>query len=240
VQVPTTLLAMVDAAIGGKTGVNLPQGKNLVGSFYHPLAVLADLDVLATLPDYELRGGLAEVVKYAFIAEPSLAGFVLRKRNEIFARGRCLQSIVVRCARVKAKVVALDPTDRGLRMILNYGHTLGHALEAATLSARVRGGGARLHHGEAVSIGMVFAATVSAALGRSDESLAVEHERVLGGVGLPTKAAGVSWEQVKEFMKMDKKYRGGVRMVLLDAPGSPQIVRVSQRVLRDAFEKVSA
>ena len=231
VQAPTTLLAMVDAAIGGKTGVNLPQGKNLVGSFYHPAAVLADLDVLASLPDRELRGGLAEVVKYAFIADPSLAGYVVRKRNEIFARGRCLQSIVVRCVRIKAEVVVVDPTERGLRMILNYGHTLGHAIEAA--------GRGRAHHGEAVSIGMVYAASVSVALGRGDGSMLAEHRSVLDAVGLPTTASGSRWDQIREFMRRDKKYKSGTRMVVLDAPGRPEIVHVKDKVLRAAWDDVS-
>jgi 3-dehydroquinate synthase len=230
VQVPTTLLAMVDASIGGKTGVNLPQGKNLVGSFHHPLAVLADLDVLASLPDRELRGGLAEVVKYAYIAEPSLSGYVVRKRNEILDRGNCLQSIVVRCARIKAKVVAIDPTERGVRMILNYGHTLGHALEA-----HARG---RLHHGEAISTGMVYAAAVGAALGHAD--LVDEHRSVLGSLGLPTTASGARWEQVRDFMRVDKKYRSGIRMVVLDAPGVPKVVHVKDKVLRDSWDAVAS
>jgi 3-dehydroquinate synthase len=201
--------------------------------------VLADLDVLATVPDRELRGGLAEVIKYAFIAEPSLAGYVVRKRNEIFARGRCLQSIVVRCARIKAKVVALDPTERGLRMILNYGHTLGHALEAASVAGRVRGAGAKLHHGEAVAIGMVYAAAVSATLGRLDASLVDDHRRVLNGVDLPTTAAGVSWDQLRGFMRLDKKYRGGIRMVVLSALGQPEVVQVKEKTLRAAWGEVA-
>ena len=225
VQAPTTLLGMVDSSIGGKTGVNLPQGKNLVGSFYHPLAVLADLDVLASLPDRELRAGLAEVIKYSYIAEPSLAGYVVRKRAEIFARGRCLQAIVVRCARIKAKVVAVDPNERGLRMILNYGHTMGHALEAH--------GRGRLHHGEAVAIGMVYAAIVGAALGRVD--LVDEHRSTLDALGLPTTASGARWEQVRDFMRVDKKYKGGVRMVVLNTPGQPEVVAVKEKVLRDAW-----
>jgi 3-dehydroquinate synthase len=229
VQVPTTLLAMVDSSIGGKTGVNLPQGKNLVGSFYHPLAVLADLDVLASLPDRELRAGLAEVIKYSYIAEPSLHGYVVRKRSEIFARGRCLQAIVVRCARIKAKVVAVDPTERGLRMILNYGHTLGHALEA-----NARG---KLHHGEAVAVGMVYAAIVAARLGRAD--LVEEHRETLGALGLPTKPSGARWEQVRDFMRVDKKYKGGVRMVVLNEPGQPEVVHVKEKILREAWDEVS-
>jgi 3-dehydroquinate synthase len=229
VQVPTTLLAMVDASIGGKTGVNLPQGKNLVGTFHHPLSVVADLDVLSSLRDGELRAGLAEVVKYAFIAEPSLAGFVVRKRAEIFARGRCLQTIVVRCARIKAKVVSVDPTERGLRMILNYGHTLGHALEAL--------GRGKLHHGEAISIGMVYAAAVGAALGRPD--LTDEHRSVLDALGLPVVATGTRFDQVREFMQIDKKYKRGVRMVVLSEPGVPEVVNVKEKVLRQAWDAVA-
>lgn len=237
VQLPTTLLAMVDASIGGKTGVNLPQGKNLVGTFHQPLAVLADLDVLGTLPDRELRAGLAEVVKTAFISDPSLNAYVLDRRDEIFARGDCLEAIVVRCARAKAKVVAADERETGLRMILNYGHTLGHALEAA--SRRARGDPRPMHHGEAVSVGMVFAAEVAAALGRAPGGLVDEHRRVLDALGLPTRAPGVEWDDVRTYMTVDKKYKRGMRMVLLSAPGKPVVAQVAEDVLRRAYERVS-
>lgn len=236
VQVPTTLLAMVDASIGGKTGVNLPEGKNLVGTFHQPAAVVADLDALRTLPDRELRGGLAEVVKTALIAEPGLLTHLARHRDDIFARdGASLEPVILRCARVKAKVVAADERESGLRMILNYGHTLGHALEAA--SGRIVGTRG-LHHGEAISVGMVFAAEVAEATGRARAGLADGHREVLSSLGLPVTVPGMPWKDVRRYMGVDKKFRRGFRMVLLEAPGRPVIVPVDDGVLRAAYEKV--
>jgi 3-dehydroquinate synthase/shikimate kinase/3-dehydroquinate synthase len=202
VQVPTTLLAMVDSSIGGKTGVNLPQGKNLVGTFHQPIGVVADLDVLATLPERELRGGLAEVVKYGFIADPPLVELVTRERDEIIGRGEVLEAIVVRCAKIKADVVAQDEKESGLRAILNYGHTLGHAIEAASVGGR----GKRLHHGEAIAIGMVFAAVVARLNGTSKRDLVGDHVSAFEAAGLPTRVEGPSWSEVLDRMKLDKKY----------------------------------
>jgi 3-dehydroquinate synthase len=237
VQVPTTLLAMVDAAIGGKTGVNLPQGKNLVGTFHQPLGVVADLDVLATLPEREFRGGLAEVVKYGFIADPPLNDLVLRKQAELFGRGEVLDNLVVRCARIKADVVASDEREQGLRAILNYGHTLGHAVEALSLAGRK--GTSRLHHGEAISIGMVYAAAVAELSGTATKDLLRGHRKVLEAVGLPTRVDGFSWTEVRDRMKVDKKYAGGMRFVLLEEPGKPVVTRVAQKVLERAFAEVT-
>jgi 3-dehydroquinate synthase len=235
VQVPTTLLAMVDSAIGGKTGVNLPQGKNLVGTFHQPIGVIADLDVLGTLPERELRGGLAEVIKYGFISDPPLIDEVIDKREEITGRGDVLQDIVVRCAAIKADVVAQDERESGLRAILNYGHTLGHAIE--TLS--VAGKGRKLHHGEAIAIGMVYAAVVAELSGTAKRDLAADHRRAFETVGLPTRVEGVSWNEVRETMKLDKKYSRGMRFVLLEEPGKPVVVRVAQKTLEKAFAEVS-
>lgn len=238
VQIPTTLLAMVDASIGGKTGVNLPQGKNLVGSFYHPMAVVADIDVLTTLPDRELRGGLAEVVKTGFILDRPLIDEIERSRDEIFARGPVLERIVLRCARAKAGVVAEDPTEQGRRAILNYGHTLGHALEGVMLT-RGRSGARVLHHGEGVSIGMVFAAEVASLTDRLKPLVAERHRSVLEAVGLPTRAPAVSWKDVQTYMKADKKYAGGVRMVLLEGLGKPIVAKVPGDVLQRAWERIA-
>lgn len=239
VQIPTTLLSMVDASIGGKTGVNLPQGKNLVGTFHQPLGVIADVDVLTTLGDRELRGGLAEVIKYAFIAEPALAELVVKQRDDILARGPSLDGLVAQCARTKAAVVGADEFEMGQRAILNYGHTLGHALESLSVSGRLRGL-QKLHHGEAVSIGMVYAAAVSVLLGRCGPDLIEYHRGVLESVGLPTSIEGVSWNDVKERMTMDKKYSRGLRLVVLDGIGRPVVRHVSQQVLRRAFNEVGA
>lgn len=235
IQVPTTLLAMVDAAIGGKTGVNLPQGKNLVGTFHQPLAVVSDLSVLETLPVRELRGGLAEVVKYGFIADPNLLRSVARDREDVIACGPALGQLVARCSKIKAEVVAADEREQGLRAILNYGHTLGHAIESLSLE---RGGRAKLHHGEAIAIGMVYAAKVSSLLGLPD--LLDEHRRVLEAVGLPTRVGGLGWSQVSKRMQTDKKFSGGARLVLLEGKGSPVVRKVDPAVLREAFAEVSA
>ena len=236
VQAPTTLLAMVDSAIGGKTGVNLPQGKNLVGTFHQPIGVVADLDVLATLPERELRGGLAEVIKYGFIADPPLIDEVVRTRDEIVGREDVLQGIVVRCARIKADVVARDEREEGLRVILNYGHTLGHAVEALS----VAGKGRKLHHGEAIAIGMVYAAVVAKLSGTSSADLVDDHRAALEAVGLPTRVEGLSWNDVRETMKLDKKYSRGMRFVLLEGPGKPVVTRVAQKTLEKAFAEVSS
>ncbi|MEX0875191.1 MAG: 3-dehydroquinate synthase [Actinomycetota bacterium] len=235
VQVPTTLLAMVDAAIGGKTGVNLPQGKNLVGTFHQPLGVVADLDVLSTLPRRDLRGGLAEVIKYGFIADPPLVKTVQRERDEILAAGEVLGPLVGRCAGIKARVVAADERDQGLRAILNYGHTLGHAIESLTIE---RGGRARLHHGEAIAIGMVYAAAVSARIGLAD--VVEDHRRVLEAVGLPTRVSGLRWSAVLKRMELDKKYRDGARLVLLERVGRPVVRKVARQILKDAYAEVTA
>jgi shikimate kinase / 3-dehydroquinate synthase len=239
VQVPTTLLAMVDAAIGGKTGVNLPQGKNLVGTFHQPLGVVADVDVLTTLPERELRGGLAEVVKYGFIADPPLVELVVRERDEILERRADLEALVARCARTKAGIVAADEHESGLRAVLNYGHTLGHALEGLSFAGRLRGGH-RLHHGEAISIGMMYAAAVSELSGRAKTDLVADHRRVFEAVGLPTTIEGVSWSEVRERMGMDKKYARGIRLVVLEEPGRPVVRAVPEKTLKRAFAEVSS
>jgi shikimate kinase/3-dehydroquinate synthase len=226
VQVPTTLLAMVDSAIGGKTGVNLPQGKNLVGTFHQPIGVLADLDTLSTLPKREFRGGMAEVIKYGFIAEPAI-----HQRLATDA----LEDIVVRCAKIKAHVVATDEKESGLRAILNYGHTLGHAIESLSVEGR---GAKKLHHGEAISIGMVYAARVSELAGVAKVVLVDDHRRELEAAGLPTKVKGLSWKQVRERMTLDKKYAKGLRFVLLTEPGKPVVKPVSDDVLEAAFREV--
>jgi 3-dehydroquinate synthase len=230
VQVPTTLLAMVDASIGGKTGVNLPQGKNLVGTFHQPIGVLADLDTLSTLPERESRSALAEVIKYGFIWDPSLIDLAANNPQDN------LHSIVVRCAKIKADVVASDEKEEGLRAILNYGHTLGHAIEALS----VAGKGKKVHHGEAIAIGMVYAAAVSKLAGTSQDDLVDETRRALAAVGLPTRVEGVTWNEVRDRMMIDKKYSRGLRFVLLEKPGKPVVTRVAQKVLERAFAEVAS
>ena len=209
VQVPTTLLAMVDAAIGGKTGVNLPEGKNLVGAFHQPLAVLAEPAVLSTLPDREFRCGLAEVAKYAFIGDDALLEELGEHTAELLVRDRAVvEDVVARCAAAKARVVEVDELERsGARAALNYGHTLAHALEIA--------GGHILRHGEAVAIGMVFAANLASVLERVGPEVVTTQETLLARFGLPVTApAGISANQVTELMRRDKKASGGLTFVL--------------------------
>jgi 3-dehydroquinate synthase len=230
---PTTLLGQIDAAIGGKTGVNLPEGKNLVGAFHQPVAVLADVTAIATLPEGELRSGLAEVAKHGFLADPPLIDDLIRDREAIVARDPAiLTGIVARAAAVKARIVERDETEQGERAHLNYGHTLGHALEAL-------GGYKRWRHGEAVAIGMTFAAALAAELGFGN--WIAEHRRVLEALGLPTRGAGdVPLQAVLEMMRGDKKYDAGIRFVVLEAPGKPRVVDdVSNKAIAMAYEEVA-
>jgi 5-deoxy-5-amino-3-dehydroquinate synthase len=218
VQVPTTLLAMVDSAIGGKTGVNLAQGKNLVGAFHQPRAVLAEPEVLSTLSEREFRCGLAEVVKYALIGDTELLGLLRDHRAELLARDPAtVEAVVARCAAVKARVVEADELERtGVRAVLNYGHTLAHALEIAA--------GHSLRHGEAVSIGLVFAANLATVLERVGPDVLDAHEGLLRGFGLPVEApTGLSGADVVALMRRDKKSEGGLTFVL---PGPRGIERV--------------
>lgn len=199
VQVPTSLLAMVDSAVGGKTGINLPQGKNLVGSFWQPVAVLADLRTLDTLPPREYVSGLAEVVKYGVIRDPGLFERLEREHAAVLAReDGLLAELVGRCCEIKAEVVGQDERECGLRAILNFGHTLGHAVEKAA-------GYGRYLHGEAVAVGLVFAARLStrvAALAEADRDRIV---RLLTSLGLPVRAPACLWEVLRQAMAVDKK-----------------------------------
>lgn len=232
-QLPTTLLAMVDASIGGKTAVNLPEGKNLVGAFHQPVGVVADVTTLATLAAEEFTSGLAEVAKHGLISDPEILGMLARDRAAIAAREPdTLTHLVVRAAAVKARVVAEDETERSTRAHLNYGHTLGHALEAL-------GGYARWRHGEAVAIGMVFAAHLSRLLGNPD--FVSEHLASIEASGLPVRGADAPIDLVLEAMRRDKKYRGGLRFVVLEQIGRPVLASgVPEELIRRAYEEVRA
>lgn len=226
VQVPTTVVAQVDSSVGGKTGVNHPSGKNLIGAFHQPRLVHADLDVLATLPRRELLSGIAEVVKYGVIADAGFFAYLERHVEPILAlNGTALARVVKRCCEVKAQVVAEDERETtGRRAILNYGHTVGHALEAVTRYRRYR-------HGEAVAIGMVAAARMSVALGRLAADAAAAVERLLIRFGLPTALpARVSRDALLAAMGLDKKARAGsIRMILPDRIGHVDLVALSPR-----------
>ncbi len=215
VQVATTLLAQVDAAIGGKTGVNLPEGKNLVGAFWQPAAVICDTDTLSSLPEEQWRSGRGELAKYELLGLDGL-------------RGAPLVDQVARCAAFKAAVVSGDERDRAGRVVLNYGHTLAHALEAAGWAADAPGAaGARpavLSHGEAVGIGLVFAARLSRALGRIDDARVDTHIAVVESYGLRTTLPdGVEAGELVELMGRDKKARGDLTFAL-DGPAGVEPV----------------
>lgn len=218
VHVPTTLLGMIDAAIGGKTGVNLPQGKNLVGAFWQPSGVLCDLDALATLPEREVRCGNGEMAKYHFLTGDDLAALNLEAR-------------VARCVEIKAEVVASDERESGRRAILNYGHTLAHALEIAS--------GHDIAHGEAVSIGLIFAARLAQRLGRIDVARVDEHLDVVGDLyGLRTEIPKVgSADELLELMFRDKKAIDGLTFVLDGPNGVEPVVGVDAAVVREVLDE---
>jgi 3-dehydroquinate synthase len=212
VQVPTSLLGMVDAAVGGKTGINTAAGKNLVGAFHPPAAVLADTDALAALPGAEFRAGLAEVVKCGFIAD----GEILRLLEADPTGRRDTEELITRAVRVKADAVGSDLYDTGVREFLNYGHTLGHAIE------RVEDFGWR--HGEAVAVGLVFAAELAGQAGLLGRADIDRHRALITAMGLPTRYAG-DWTALQAVMRVDKKARGAsLRFVVLDGLGTPTIL----------------
>jgi 3-dehydroquinate synthetase len=257
VNVPTTVLGMVDAAVGGKTGVDLAEGKNLVGAFHQPVAVVADLDTLAGLPAAEVRSGLAEVAKAGLAGDPALAEALAAAAGPATAGDpAALAPLVEGAVRVKAAVVGADEHDHGSaggggvdprplgpgqargapvgRMALNYGHTLGHALERL---AGYRG----LRHGEAVALGMVFAARVAEAIGLARPGLADGHVELLAALGLPVGGVRLDPERVLAAMATDKKHRGGLRLVLLRGPGRPEVVPAPDRqVLVAAIRSLAA
>lgn len=232
VHVPTTLLAQVDAAIGGKTGVNLEAGKNLVGTFYQPSAVIADVSVLRTLASRQLRSGMAEVIKYGLCYDPRILEIAETQGHAIstFDPG-VLEELVFRCARIKAGVVSQDETDVSGRVILNYGHTFGHALETV-------GGYRDWLHGEAISLGMMFAAWLAREMGLLGEEAVDVHRRLLEGAGLPVRAR-FDPERVTRAWSIDKKFSGGQRWVLLEGLGKP-VVRsdVQPRHILAALDRV--
>ncbi|MGA5467082.1 3-dehydroquinate synthase [Mycobacterium sp. NPDC050041] len=215
VHVPTTLLAMVDAAVGGKTGINTDAGKNLVGAFHQPAAVLVDLATLATLPRNEIVAGMAEIVKAGFIADPVILDLIEADPEAALDPTKdVLPELIRRSVTVKAEVVAADEKESALREILNYGHTLAHAIERRERY--------QWRHGAAVSVGLVFAAELGRLAGRLDDDTAARHRRVLTALGLPVHYDADALPQLVEFMAGDKKTRSGVlRFVVLDGLAKP-------------------
>jgi 3-dehydroquinate synthase len=218
VQVPTTLLGMVDAAVGGKTGINTAAGKNLVGAFHPPAGVLCDLATLTTLPRNELVAGLAEVVKCGFIADPVILDQIeADPKAAADPDSPVLRDLVERSIQVKADVVSEDLKESGLREILNYGHTLGHAIEKHERY--------RWRHGAAISVGLIYAAELGRLAGRLDDDTAGRHRRVLELLGLPTSYDADAWPRLLETMRVDKKSRGNrLRFIVLDGLARPTVL----------------
>jgi 5-deoxy-5-amino-3-dehydroquinate synthase len=218
VSVATTLLGQVDAAIGGKTGVNLPEGKNLVGAFWQPAAVLCDTETLSTLPPREYRSGVGEVAKYHFLGGGDLDALSLDER-------------VAACVRIKAEVVADDEREGGRRAVLNYGHTLAHAIETA--------GAYDLRHGEAVAVGIAYAGEVARRLDRIDDDRLAEHRRVLGAYDLPHRLPpALATDELLDLFARDKKAVDGVTLVLDGPHGVEPVVGIDRSVLADALEAI--
>jgi 3-dehydroquinate synthase len=230
VQVPTTLLAQVDSSVGGKTAINHPRGKNMIGAFYQPVRVVADLDTLDTLPPREVAAGLAEVIKYGPIADTAFLDWIERDIDALVARDKtALARAVARSCEIKADVVAQDEREGGLRAILNFGHTFGHALEAAL------GYGAWLH-GEAVGCGMVMAADLSVRLGLAAPSDAQRLAHLIGRAGLPTRAPALDPAALIDLMRIDKKSQAGeIRFVVVDGRGHASVRAAPDAVVRDVI-----
>jgi 3-dehydroquinate synthase len=234
VLVPTTLLGMTDAAIGGKTAINTPDGKNLVGAFYPPAGVLADTRVLASLPPAEYASGLAEVIKAGLIADPEILELIeADPAGAAKPGGPHERALIERAIAMKAAVVSADLREAGLREMLNYGHTLGHAIELVEDYS--------IRHGEAVSIGMCFAAALSRLAGRLDASTAQRHRAILASVGLPVSYRAEAWPALRAAMVIDKKTRAArLRLVVLDGLARPVIMAdPPEELLELAYAEVS-
>ena len=230
VQVPTTLLAQVDSSVGGKTAINHPAGKNMIGAFHQPQRVVCDLDTLRTLPQRELCAGLAEVIKYGPIADAEFLAWIEAHLDALLARDvAALAHAVHRSCEIKAWVVGLDERESGLRAILNFGHTFGHAIEAGL-------GYGQWLHGEAVACGMIMAADLSARLGLIDAVFAQRLAALIGRVGLPMRGPALGAERYLELMRVDKKAQGGeIRFVLLDAPGRAVVRAAPDALVREVL-----
>lgn len=239
VQVPTTLLSQVDSSVGGKTGINHPLGKNMIGAFYQPLQVVCDLDTLKTLPQRELSAGLAEIIKYGPIADMAFLDWIEAHMPQLLARDvGALAHAVQRSCEIKAWVVGQDERESGLRAILNFGHTFGHAIEAGM-------GYGRWLHGEAVGCGMVMAAHLSCALGRVDQAFVQRLTKLIQAAGLPvtgprldeTDNAG----RYLELMRVDKKAEGGsIRFVVIDGPSRAVMCAAPDAVVRQVIDTCCA
>ena len=235
IHMPTSLLGMVDASVGGKTGINTAEGKNLVGSFHPPAAVLADLDTLKTLPRNELISGMAEVIKCGFIADPVILDLVEKNTDAVMdPESDVVRELIERAIAVKANVVSQDLKESGLREILNYGHTLGHAIELVERYS--------WRHGAAVSVGMMFAAELARSVGRLSDADADRHRTILESLGLPITYRKDRWQGLLDGMRRDKKSRGDLlRFVVLDGIAKPGILDVPDTsLLFAAYQEIAS
>ena len=235
VQVPTTLLAQVDSSVGGKTAINHPLGKNMIGAFYQPHRVVCDLSTLDTLPPRELGAGLAEVIKYGPIADIGFLDWIEAHLDDLLAREpQALAHAVARSCAIKAWVVGQDEREGGLRAILNFGHTFGHAIEAEL------GYGTWLH-GEAVGCGMLMASELSARLGLVDVSFVERMRQLLVRTGLPIQAPAIESERFMQWMRGDKKAEAGeIRFVVIEGPGRARVQPAPDMLVRDVIRSCSA
>ena len=239
VQLPTTLLAQVDSSVGGKTGINHPLGKNMIGAFYQPQLVVCDLEVLRTLPERELSAGLAEVIKYGPIADLGFLDWIAAHLDALLARDPvALAHAVKRSCEIKAHVVAQDERESGLRAVLNFGHTFGHAIETGL-------GYGQWLHGEAVGCGMVMAAELSCRLGLIEPAFAQRLTALIARAGLPVRgpqlAADDNAGRYLELMRLDKKSQAGeIRFVLIDGPGRATVRPAPDALVREVIEACCA
>lgn len=234
IQVPTTVLAQVDSSVGGKVAVNHPQGKNLIGDFYQPQLVVADKKVLHTLEERELKAGLAEVIKYGVIWDEEFFSFLADNRAEIMElETKAVIKAVKTSCQIKAEVVEVDETEQGLRAILNYGHTIGHALEAVTNYDYYR-------HGEAVAIGMAAAARIAHKLEMITAKEVTQQERLIADFGLPTKFQDLDHDQIIEALSKDKKVQDGiVRFILAERIGKVEIIPdIPEEIIREVLKEI--
>ena len=235
VQVPTTLLAQVDSSVGGKTAINHPMGKNMIGAFYQPLRVIADLSTLDTLPAREISSGLAEIIKYGPIADDRFLDWIDAHLDALMARDKpALAYAVRRSCEIKAHVVGRDERESGLRAILNFGHTFGHAIETGL-------GYGQWLHGEAVGCGMVMAAGLSACLGLVEPAYVARLSRIVESAGLPVRGPDLGAERYLELMRLDKKAEGGeIRFVVIEAPGQAAVRAVADEVVKQIIASHTA
>jgi 3-dehydroquinate synthase len=232
VQVPTTLLAQVDSSVGGKTAINHPAGKNMIGAFYQPARVVCDLATLATLPDRELKAGLAEVIKYGPIADAAFLAWLEAHMPALLARDpQALATAVRRSCEIKAWVVGQDERESGLRAVLNFGHTFGHAIETGL-------GYGQWLHGEAVGCGMVLASALSAELGLVDAAFVARMQALIAQAGLPVQAPRMPLARWFDLMRVDKKAQAGeIRFVVINSPGKASLQRAPDSLVQRVIEQ---